>query len=201
GLELPFRHFPGSQLATSATIWCWCTAGKRLRSFDSSASPAGGLFPGIRIGASAKTITRRNESLQIFYEVSWIAGLTISGCEGPMYRKNHSLLFLASFLFLSLMIAGCGGNIKTTTPNPTGFTNADLNGTYAFAISGNDGGGFFAIAGSFTANGNGAITGGTEDINYPGASGGFKNGAISGKDTVRTDGRTGATHTSHSPAR
>src|SRR5262245_55592166 len=117
-----------------------------------------------------------------------------------MFRKNHSLLFLPSFLFVGLLIAGCGGNIKTTTPNPTGFSNADLNGTYAFAISGNDGGGFFAIAGSFNANGSGVITGGTEDINDPGAGGVAKNVAITGTYAVRTDGRTVATITSTSPA-
>src|SRR5262249_16511976 len=46
-------------------------------------------------------------------------------------------------------------------------SNASLKGQYAFSMSGQDGvtGSFFARVGSFTADGNGNITGGIEDVN------------------------------------
>jgi hypothetical protein len=49
--------------------------------------------------------------------------------------------------------------------NPSSGTNAALNGSYAFLVSGFDSGGAFAIAGSFTADGLGNITGGIADTN------------------------------------
>lgn len=101
------------------------------------------------------------------------------------------------------MMAGCGSGPKTAGPAPGGFTNASLNGTYAFAMSGIDTstGTFFTVAGSFQANGNGTITGGTEDINSPGTVGVVSNVGISGSYAIRSDGRTAATiTTSTNPA-
>lgn len=49
--------------------------------------------------------------------------------------------------------------------NPASGTNAALNGTYAFLASGFDPSGAFAAGGSFTADGQGNITGGTVDTN------------------------------------
>jgi hypothetical protein len=118
-----------------------------------------------------------------------------------MFRKNRALLFFSSFSFLAILtISGCGGGVQTAPPNPSGFTNASLTGTYVFSISGNNGGGFFAITGSLTANGSGAITGGMEDINSPGTGLVAQNVAITGSYNVRTDGRGVATITSASPA-
>jgi hypothetical protein len=91
------------------------------------------------------------------------------------------------------MMAGCGSGPKTAGPAPGGFTNASLNGTYAFAISGQNANGAFTVAGSFQANGSGAITGGTEDFNSPSTL--LKNLAITGTYAVRSDGRTSATLT------
>jgi hypothetical protein len=117
-----------------------------------------------------------------------------------MPRKNRAvLLLLASSV--AIMMTGCGGGPNTTGPAPGGFTNANLNGTYAFAIGGTNAGGVFAVAGSFQANGNGTITGGTEDINSPGTTVGVaQNVPITGSYFVRSDGRTTATITSTSPA-
>jgi hypothetical protein len=108
-------------------------------------------------------------------------------------RKHAALIFSSSFLLLGL--AGCGGGVQTTTGNPSGFTNSNLKGTYSFAISGNNGGGFFAVAGSLTADGNGNITSGTEDINSPGTGVLLTNVALTGSYSVRSDGRTVATLT------
>jgi hypothetical protein len=110
-----------------------------------------------------------------------------------MLRMNRIfLLVVLSFLAVFLM-AGCGGS-QTAAPVPAGFTDSSLNGTYAFAISGTNAGGFFAVAGSFQANGTGTITGGTEDFTSPTAV--FPNQTLTGTYAVRSDGRTTATLTS-----
>jgi hypothetical protein len=78
-------------------------------------------------------------------------------------------LCLALTLCAAVFAAACGGGGSTPTPPPpTGsFSKASLNGQYAFAMSGADAitGSFFARVGSFTADGNGNITGGIEDVN------------------------------------
>jgi len=73
-------------------------------------------------------------------------------------------------LLLSIAIAGlgvgCSGGSRPAPPPPAGgFTKADLNGQYAFLMSGTDAGGFFGRVGVFVADGNGHITGGIEDVN------------------------------------
>ncbi|HVA54207.1 MAG TPA: hypothetical protein VNI53_00180 [Gammaproteobacteria bacterium] len=47
------------------------------------------------------------------------------------------------------------------------FANVSLSGNYVFSMSGTESGGPWAAAGSFTANGNGTISNGIEDINGP----------------------------------
>jgi hypothetical protein len=100
-------------------------------------------------------------------------------------------LFLAT---LSLtVLAGCGG-MNSNAGLPQGnFTNASLSGSYAFAFSGTNlvTGRFFTIAGSFQANGSGAITGGTIDINNPGGTS-LMNAALTGTYIVHADGRGSA---------
>jgi hypothetical protein len=109
-----------------------------------------------------------------------------------MPRKTRVVLFVVVSSFAALLMTGCGGGPSTTPPQNAGFTNASLNGTYVFAISGsNDGGTFFTIAGSFQANGSGSITGGMEDINSPGTlAAPLLNVPITGSYAVRADGRT-----------
>jgi len=55
-----------------------------------------------------------------------------------------------------------GTNTGTATVTVT-YGQKSLNGTYAFAYTGDDGSGYFTIAGSFAANGDGGITGGVLD--------------------------------------
>ena len=71
------------------------------------------------------------------------------------------------------------------------FSNASLQGSYAFAFTGNDLNGFFSLAGSFQADGNGNIPAGVEDLND--VSGVFTNVALSGNYSVGPDGRGSAT--------
>lgn len=108
-----------------------------------------------------------------------------------MPRKISVALFALLSSFTTLFIAGCGGGVNTTPPQNTGFSNSSLNGTYVYSISGSNTGGFFTVAGSFTANGNGTITGGMEDINSPGTlAAPVLNVPITGSYAVRSDGRT-----------
>ena len=77
-------------------------------------------------------------------------------------------VFLCASLLVSLGLAACGGSgTAPVPPPPTGnFSNTSMKGQYAFSMSGSDfNGEFLARAGSFTADGNGAITTGIEDVN------------------------------------
>ena len=102
--------------------------------------------------------------------------------------KLRSLFFVGIF---SLLLSACGGSGSNPTPPPPtgGFSNASLQGQYAFSMSGVDlNGGFIARAGSFIADGNGAISSGLEDV-VSAASG---NGIVpftSGTYTIQANGR------------
>jgi hypothetical protein len=70
-------------------------------------------------------------------------------------------------VFVAIYTAACSGGGSAPSPPPPvgGFSDASLNGQYAFLMSGKDAGGFFGRAGVFVADGNGHITGGIEDVN------------------------------------
>jgi len=92
--------------------------------------------------------------------------------SSPMNRLMNRLvnrIVLNLAICAATFTAACGGGGSTPTPPPaTGsFSNASLKGQYAFSMSGSDGatGSFFARIGSFTADGNGTIIGGLEDVN------------------------------------
>jgi hypothetical protein len=87
------------------------------------------------------------------------------------------------------ILAGCGGNNQSAGLPQGNFTNANLNGSYAFAVTGTNRGGFFTMAGSLAANGSGMITSGTVDINSPGTVGVVQNVAVTGTYIVHADGR------------
>jgi hypothetical protein len=98
---------------------------------------------------------------------------------------------LAYVILCSLCLAACGGSGSgNTPPPPTGnFSNASLNGQYAFSMSGLDlNGGYIARAGSFIADGNGAITAGLEDLISP-SSGGSLVSFTGGTYTIQANGR------------
>jgi len=104
---------------------------------------------------------------------------------------NGNTLALLLSLSFALFAAACGGGGTTPTPPPPtgGFSVTNLKGQYAFSMSGEDGstGSFFARVGSFSADGNGNITGGIEDVNINGVAETF---AFSQSTyTVNADGR------------
>lgn len=80
------------------------------------------------------------------------------------------------WMALALFAAACGGGSDPNpgpgpgpTPPPAKFSNASMSGQYAFSMSGAEqcagAGSFFGRAGTFTADGNGNITDGLEDVN------------------------------------
>ena len=80
----------------------------------------------------------------------------------------------------------------TLTVNPgTGNGNSLFSGQYTFLFKGFDNNGLVAIVGTITADGNGKITGGQEDINRGSAAGPVvvNNAPISGTYLLGTDGR------------
>ncbi|HET7108427.1 MAG TPA: hypothetical protein VFI38_16555 [Candidatus Acidoferrum sp.] len=76
--------------------------------------------------------------------------------------------FPAAAIALAGCLAACGGNGSNITPPPPSgnFSNASLNGQYAFSMNGVDlnSGAFIARVGSFAADGQGHITTGLEDL-------------------------------------
>ena len=99
---------------------------------------------------------------------------------------------LCTGLILLLFSFACGGGSTPRNPPVTGnFSNASLNGQYAYSLSGTatpSGGGSFVAyseAGVFTADGNGHITSGTDDFSQSGA---FASNAITGNYSLHNDG-------------
>jgi hypothetical protein len=101
---------------------------------------------------------------------------------------------LAVALGMLAFSVACGSSSSSNNPPLTGkFTNASLNGQYAYALTGqayglSSGNGAFREAGSFTADGNGNITTGNDDfVSGTGPSANSTNGSYS----INNDG-TGA---------
>lgn len=101
---------------------------------------------------------------------------------------NQRFLLSVLLTIVLFLLAGCGGGTSVSFPPPQGgFTNASFSGPFAFSYTGSDGSGFISVAGSFTADGNGNITSGTQDLRD--ATNVVTNTAITGTYTIRADGR------------
>ncbi len=88
-----------------------------------------------------------------------------------MNRAGINRAIPALAFIVAVFTAACGGGGSTPIPPPPvgGFSNASLKGQYALSMSGANNGNFFARVGSFTADGNGNITAGIEDVNVAGS--------------------------------
>src|SRR5579871_1681241 len=111
-----------------------------------------------------------------------------------MSLRNRIILPLAISALITL--AGCGSTsntIKNPVPPPTGsFSASSLNGSYVFSVSGIDlQGAPYVLLGTFTANGQGGITGGSVDISDFDLTATVPNSAIGSNSTykVNVDGR------------
>ena len=64
------------------------------------------------------------------------------------------------------LITGCGTAAAWSPPNNQGYSNGNLSGTYVFSSTGVDSTWrFLAVAGVFTADGSGTLSGGNIDVN------------------------------------
>ena len=123
-----------------------------------------------------------------------------NGRQSGSNMRIHKSVSVVLVLSLLAILSSCGGvnhltNGQGPAPVSGSYTNANLNGSYAFLIRGTNTA-FFSVAGTFQANGAGMITSGTEDINSPGTSVLMNNVAITGTYAVLADGRTTASITS-----
>lgn len=103
---------------------------------------------------------------------------------------------LLPLVLSSLAVLGaCGGSgnnpVNPVPPPSGGFTNSNLNGTYVFSVLGIDSqGGPYALAGTFTADGQGGVSGGAVDLNDPDISTPIANSPLSSSSyKVSVDGR------------
>lgn len=90
-----------------------------------------------------------------------------------MMNTRMKRLVLLAWLVVPLFGAACGGGGSSSVPPPpppaAKFSNASLAGQYALSMTGTElcagQASFFGRAGTFTADGNGNIVGGLEDVN------------------------------------
>jgi len=101
-------------------------------------------------------------------------------------------LMLSLTLCAALWAAACGNSGSTVgqPPPPSGpFSKTDLNGQYAFSMAGSSSlGGNFSRVGTFVADGQGNISSGLEDANFPGALN-LQNVITGGSYKINADGR------------
>lgn len=83
---------------------------------------------------------------------------------------------------ITAVVGSSSGNATATII----FSNASLNGNYAFSYTGDDGTGFLGIIGEFTANGSGTVSGTEDFVDGNGATVGQ---SMSGTYSVGPDGR------------
>ena len=70
----------------------------------------------------------------------------------------------ASVTITATVTESDGTVVKATSTALISYSDHSLSGPYAFSYTGNDAAGFFAVAGSFVADGNGKIISGVEDL-------------------------------------
>jgi hypothetical protein len=110
----------------------------------------------------------------------------------PAYAVKCGVFFLV--VFAAIYAAACSGSGSTPVPPPPtgGFSNADLNGQYAFLMQGTDSATFSTLGrvGSFTADGKGNIMTGMEDVNSAGTGGVTTPiSPLTGTYSIQADGR------------
>ena len=94
-------------------------------------------------------------------------------------------LFLLSCLISLMFSLACGSGTNLFNQGSGNFSNASLKGQYAYQLTGVDTAANFREAGVFTADGNGNITGGTDDFSEGTT---ITSGSSTGAYTISNDG-------------
>ena len=146
----------------------------------------------------AATVT--NSSSAVSWLVNGVAGgsastgtISTSGLyTAPVVIPNPASITITAQLQANTAVTG--NSVVTITA--VQFSNSSLKGNYVFSLRGIDLSGFsFYAVGTVTADGNGNITGGEEDLNDV-SSGYFNTASVTGTYTVGADGRGAMTLTS-----
>jgi len=113
-----------------------------------------------------------------------VPSLLISG--NAIRKAAVRWLGVAGVVGLLMFAMACGSGDNNPFPPPVGnFSNASLNGQYAYSISGIDLNGFFAESGVFTADGAGNITTAIDDFTQGGT---FASNTTTGIYNINADG-------------
>lgn len=163
----------------TATAVVTITAAQGVTVTPAAASiPAGSqaTFTAMQNGAAATGVT---------WEVNGTAGG--DGVHGTIDSNGTYTAPLSPPPGGSTVISAVVGGTSGTATATIVFSNATLDGNYAFSYSGDDGSGFLAIAGEFTATGAGTVTG-TEDF-LDAKSGPLTAQLLSGTYSIGPDGR------------
>lgn len=108
--------------------------------------------------------------------VTW----SVSSTEGGNVGSINSLsgLYTAppfpppdAVVTITATTQGATGPITASVTATIAYSDASMQGSYAFSYSGNDSGGYYAVAGSFVSDGQGNITNGVEDLTRVGSGG------------------------------
>jgi hypothetical protein len=112
---------------------------------------------------------------------------------GVMVQCKRFIRLIAASAFV--LLADCGSGTNKATPPPSGsFGDGNLKGTYIFSVSGSDiNGNLFALAGTFTADGEGGISGGIIDLNNSARGPSLAQSVTRGSYSVGVDGRPTST--------
>ncbi len=109
-------------------------------------------------------------------------------------------IWMSCLALLLTVLAGCGGSSSSVSPvtppapNNAGYSNASLKGTYVINLQGVGAWNYvFAVAGVFTADGNGNITSGQEDVNDSAVGFLQQDQLTTGTYSIGVDGRGQAT--------
>jgi len=103
-------------------------------------------------------------------------------------RIAYTLLLIVGVSLLGFAV-GCGGSSGPSVPITGNFSNSSLKGSYVYNLYGLNTNGQYSEAGVFTADGNGNITSGVDDLNQLGTNAGFSPGLpITGRYTIGKDG-------------
>lgn len=115
---------------------------------------------------------------------------TYPGVGGSKARRALAVFGVLGLLLFSVACGGNGSGNVITPPPQGNFSNASLNGHYAYTLNGQYFGssvtnGVYREAGTFVADGNGNITSGQDDF---GQGSGLSGGSLTGNYSVSNDG-------------